>query len=247
MGIFFNVPERNVGAFLIQVNTKLFLIGGFNSSSCYECDLSATKVMIWEEKANVTFARVRPFGFHFQDFIYLFGGYNWSWTKRTGFVTGEKYNLKTNQWITLSSQLPCEEFSLAIAVINTRETNQSIYAFVHKNPKQFQAEYNIILNHWSRITLSETDFQSSTSISFPSPSGMYFKYPYIYTLNNKMLAEVFLYKLFDKNNPEESCGRSYNSDYNINLLFIPCNVWHTRFSSHPRFLYVNNNLCLNNL
>jgi hypothetical protein len=229
---FSTLPKEIWGTFLIQVNTKLFLIGGFHSSSCYECDLSlsVTKEVVWKEKAKMSLIRAAPFGFYFKDSIYIFGGFNCPWSKedknRNRLVSGEKYNMKKNQWTTLSSQLPCEEFflSVAIAVIKTFEKNQSIYAFAHKNPKQFQAEYNILLDHWNLITLSETDFQSSTYICFTSPSGIYFNYPYIYTTNNRRGPEVLLYKIFDKKSPEESYCWSYRHKYYITILPNKTNV-----------------------
>ena len=225
---FSTLPKEIWGAFLIQVNTKLFVIGGFNSFSCYECDLYDTKVMIWEEKAKMSLVRATPFGFHFKDSIYIFGGFNRPESKedknRNRLVSGEKYNMKTNQWITLSSQLPCEEFFLSVAIIKTFEKNQSIYAFAHKNPKQFQAEYNILLDHWDPIILSEADFQSSTYICFTSPSGIYFNYPYIYTTNNRRGPEVLLYKIFGKIIPEESYCWSYRSKYYITILPNKTNI-----------------------
>ena len=213
------LPKEIWGAFLIQVKTKLFLIGGFNSYSCFVCDLSVTKKeVIWEEKGKSPVTRTLPFGFYFEEFIYIFGGFNLDeGGQMHPLLNGEKYNIKTNQWIPLSNPLPCKEFCWAIAVIKTFKKNQSIYAFAHKNPKQFQAEYNIITDRWNRITLSEINFRSSTSICFPPTSGMYFKYPYVYTIRGEKFPEVLLYKL-DNNSINISDFASNCTGYCVAVL-----------------------------
>ena len=200
---FSTLPKPQWGAFLLQVKHKLFLIGGCESAggsgtrSCYECNL-LTIDFPWKKRKHMSKRRILPFGFCYQNEIYIFGGYTFYRDEEICHRTGERYNLLTNTWTYLSSLLPSKEFYLALAMVISKKDTPSVYAFAEKNPLKFFATYNIHTDMWNLNNLSELqkeEFKSLEIVSYHSSLGMYFNYPYIYIAES---GKIKKYNIFEK-------------------------------------------------
>ena len=181
-------PQK--GAFLHQVKHKLFLIGGKGSEGgsgarfCYECNLSSED-FFWKEKKRMFASRIFPFGFSYENEIFIFGGYTFERNQERRHVSGEKYNLLTNTWTRLSSLLPTKELYSALAILIFKSDTPIVYAFGQQNPLAFLGKYDLHTDTWTRTNLSalqKEDFKSgSEHIFYHSNLGIYFNYPYFYT------------------------------------------------------------------
>ena len=97
---------------------EIKLMRHWKQRSCYECNL-LSEDLSWKNKKQMFLSRMLPFGFSYQNEIYIFGGYTLTgkFFSQKRNLTCEKCNLLTHTWTRLSSILPRKELYLALAIL----------------------------------------------------------------------------------------------------------------------------------
>ncbi|KPV57578.1 hypothetical protein QJ48_21330 [Paenibacillus sp. A3] len=122
-----NMPNPRAAAATVEVNGKIYAIGGSAGSASYQdvqvYDISTNS---WETKSKMPTARSSAASVVHNGNIYLFGGYTgnyFTWTGGSSLKTVEMYNPSTDTWST-KANMP-SDLGLRTAVVY----NNKIYLF----------------------------------------------------------------------------------------------------------------------